>query len=170
MKLNACNDSILHSRASVLILGLSSDGTVLAPIAQRLLGLYPCFISHYKDKAHKGELALGDVLVHTVQKQIAGLGVSSNIGASHIIGVIHQHQPTQAVHLSAWQMALPTIDQALYKLMRYQHIKQVALLAPKDRECTHLAEPFWQLLQKLSTPRIHLEVHFDKAVDCTNFV
>lgn len=172
MRLSACHDSILHSRATVLIIGLSSDGTVLAPIVQRLLGLYPCFASHYKDKAHKGELGLGEVLFHTVQKQTTGLSVGSNVGATYIMGVIVQAHPTQTTRPSAWQSALTLIDAKLYELMRYNHVRQIAVLAPKDNEPSlqEASEQFWQILQKLSTPRMLLEVHFDKAVVIDGFV
>lgn len=172
MKLSACHDSILHSRATVLIVGLSSDGTVLAPIVQRLLGLYPCFANHYKDKAGKGELGFGDVLFHAVQKQTTGLLVSSHVGATYIIGVVVQSHPTQTTRPSAWQKALNAIDEKLYELMRYKGVRQVSLLAPKDNEPSlqEASEQFWQILQKLSTPRVHLEVYFDRAVVIDGFV
>lgn len=172
MKLIAEQSSILHSRASVLILGLSSEGTVLSPTVERLMGLYPCFYRHYKEQAQTGELKLGDIIAHTVQKQATGLSVGTNAGATHLIGAIVQAHPTQSTKALAWQTALKAIDGELYQLMRYKGIRHIALLAPKDNEPS-LQESscaFWQKLQRLNTPRVRLDVHFDKMVDISGFV
>lgn len=169
MRISPCHDSILHSRASVLIIGLSRDGTILAPALQRLMGLYPCFYQHYKDKAQKGELALGEVLVHLVQKQTSGLASSTNTKATYVIGVIAQNHATQHTHVAAWQQACLAINPKLYEFMRYKHLHQVALLAPKENASSFDYRNFWHSLQKLNTPRVHIDVHFDKSVDIASF-
>lgn len=172
MKLIANQTSILHSRASVLLLGLSSDGTVLSPTVERLMGLYPCFYRQYKEQAQTGELKLGDIIIHSVQKQATGLSVGTNTGATHLIGAIVHAHPTQNTKALAWQTALPMIDNELYQLMRYKGIRHIALLAPKDNEPS-LQESscvFWQSLQRLNTPRMRLDVHFDKMVDISGFM
>lgn len=172
MKIQARHESILHSSASVLILGLSSDGMVLDPVIKRLMGLYPCFYQHYKEQSQKQALLFGDIIAHPVQKQSTGLSAGTNTGASHIIGVIVQNHPTQDTRPTAWQNALNTIDSKLYELMRYNGVRHIALLAPKDNEPSiqNNAERFWQILQKLSTTRVRLDVHFDKRVHIDGFI
>lgn len=172
MRLIAQQTSIVHSRASVLILGLSSDGTVLSPAVAKLMGLYPSFYHHYRELAHKGELMLGDIIAHPVQKQTTGLSVGTNTGATYIIGAIVHAHPTQSTKPQAWQNALTAIDNELYNLMRYQGIRHIALLAPKDHEPSlqEASHTFWQSVQSLSTPRVFVDVHFDKAVDIGGFV
>lgn len=172
MRLIARHESILHSRADVLILGLSSDGTVLSPIVERLMGLYPSFYRQYRELAHKDGLRLGELIVHPVQKQATGLAVGTNAGATYVIGAIVHAHPTQSTKPQAWQSALQAMDEKLYELMRYKGVRHIALLAPKDKEPSlqEASHAFWQSVQSLSTSRVFMDIHFDKAVDIGGFV
>lgn len=161
----ARQSSILHSRAELLVLPLPSDGVVYDRTLTRLLGLYPSVLGVYKELAQKGKLALGDVLIYPVQKEIAGLGVGSPKTANHIAIIIAHHHTTDPVRLSTLKHAYGQLHPKLFELMRAKSLRLVAIYQHITLFGEQTADDVWQVLTtSLDVSRLTMEVYFDKAM------
>lgn len=169
----------LQSRAKLLILPVSRDGTTLNPILQRLQSLYPCNYQAYRQKLDNGDLRLGDVFLHKLQNQVTGLGISSHHQPSHIANLITTHHAKHPTQISTFTKTCTHLKPHLFDLMRHHGIYHVAMLAtpmltavPSD-DTPHSptaisAYAIWQVCQKvLDIPRIQLDIHFarDTVID-----
>lgn len=167
----------LQTTAKLLILPMSSDGTILNPILARTKSLYPSNYETYRRRAIDGELVLGDVLLHKIQKHITGLSAPNNHTADYIANLITTHHAHHSSELSTLKTAFAHLNPQLFELVRYQGLRQAAMLAsplflpptgnptftnpnPNRPICP---EAFWALLcECLDVPRLHLTVHFSK--------
>ncbi len=167
--MHATTDSILHSNAQAFIVPMPQDGIVINPVLTRLLQSYPQAFALYKQRATKGELALGEVLTIKVQKQATGLMAGSKRLADVLIFVITHHHHTHAIKVSALITACQTLNPELFKLMRYDNLRYVAVSLGAERD-TQTADTLWQIVNThLTVSRIRVEVHFNKAVDLSQF-
>lgn len=165
MAILATHDSFLKSDAQLLILPTSSDGVILHNVIAKIMTLYPSNLTKYQSIAKTGELKLGDVVVHTVQKQATGLAVGTNKSADYIANLITTHHAHHQTQKSTLITALKNLNPKLYQLMRYQGLKTAAFYAPPISPHAINAELLYQTIQQtLHLPRLRLSVHFDKHV------
>lgn len=185
-KFFARHEPFLQSRASLLVVGLCTDGIVLNPVISRLMQMHPSNHIAYRELTQKSELMLGDMLLHQVQKQTTGLGVGSNKGFDYIANLMVSAHPKDPTKLSAFTKACQTLNPKLFELMRYKNLRHIAIytgnlmtlespfmadsssnLSPKQP----LAAQIWQIVcQTLQVPRISVDVHFDKSIEISQLV
>lgn len=170
MSIASTDTPFLQSRASTLIIPVSSRGEVLNKTLLRFMALYPSCRDEYRQLALKGELALGDVHLHRVSKQATGLGIGSNKTASHIALIITHNHPTHCVKPSTLSTACEALRPKLYQLMRYEGLRHAALfaeplakLAFDDTDCTkeqHALKLIRLFESTLDTSRVRIDVHY----------
>lgn len=161
----ARQSSMLHSRAELLVLPLPSDGVVYDRTLTRLLGLYPSVLGAYKELAQKGKLALGDVLIYPVQKEIAGLGVGSPKTANHIAIIIAHHHHTDPVRLSTLKGVYQELHAPLFELMRAKSLRLVAIYHHMALFGEHTADDAWRVLTEfLDVSRLTIEVYLTQEM------
>lgn len=174
----ATHEPFLQSRAKLLILPMSADGTILNPVLARTKSLYPSNYEAYKRQAVDGQLRLGDVLLHKTETHTTGLSPSTH-QADYIANLITTHHAHHSTELSTLKTGFTALHPKLFELMRYHGLRQVAMLATPlflpptgnpayTTPSTHRpmsGEQFWQtLIQTLEMPRLHIAVHFSKDI------
>lgn len=162
----ATHAPFLQSRATLLVVPMSSDGVVRHDVIRRHTGLYPSNYNEYQGLARAGELQLGDVLLHTVQKQATGLSVGTNKTADYIANLITTHHAHHNTQKSTLISTLKALRPKLFDLMRYQNLKAVAFYATPIINETIVPEFLWQSVHELlDLSRLTIEIHFAKEVD-----
>jgi hypothetical protein len=120
---------ILNSNAQVLILPVNSAGILLDPVLTRTKTLYSDNYQRYLRACRDSSLQVGSCSIHKRQRERAGLTVSSNGNQpSYIANLVvsdHPYHPIRAKWLNA---ALIELQQQLTPLIRYQGVRQIALL------------------------------------------
>lgn len=120
---------ILRSSAQLLILPVNTEGVVLDPVISRCKNLFPDNYQLYRRQCLEGSLPVGSCLLIKRQREQAGLGSSSNGNQpSHIANLAitdHPYHPTRKRWLTD---ALLDLQPKLFDLIRYEGIRQVALL------------------------------------------
>lgn len=156
--------SLLHSRAPSLILLMPSDGIVLDSRLSRLFHQYKNEYDRYKAMAYKGDLTLGSVIHFDVQKQATGLMIGSNQYASYLsLAITHSHHK-DTPKIAALKDTCLQLKPALFKLMRYQHLRHSAIDLTKiaiDDVNAHLPK----LSDWLDVPRLSIDGHIAKTAD-----
>lgn len=156
----------LQSRANLLAFPASSDGTILNRTLLQLMTLYPCCRDKYKNLAIRGELNLGDVILHKISKQTTGLGAGNNAIHDYIALLITQNHPSHTEQISTITTALKSLQPKLYYLMRCEGLRRVAVFArtrqintsKKDDE--NNVQEILQLIDSiLGTCRVKIDVH-----------
>lgn len=185
-RLVALHQPFLQSRASLLLVGLCTDGIVLNPVISRLMQMHPSNHTAYRELAQKGELTLGDTLLHTAQKQTTGLSIGSNKGFDYIANLIVYTHPKDPIKLSSLVKACQTLNPKLFELMRYKNLRHIAIytgnlmnadtpfvtdLPENINQKQQTAEKLWQIFcTHLQIPRLTIDVHFDKSIDISQLV
>lgn len=173
MNLLLTHSPFLQSQAQLLALPVSTDGHILHPVVARCQKLFADNYDHYQQKTMAGELSLGDVLVHRLNKQLAGLGVQSG-RAVYVANMLTHKFPEQPISVRTLTLCLKNFKPQLYELMRYQGIRRVALLGSAllvksdgvDGEVVQFltAERIVEVCCEVlgDVPKITIEVHFAK--------
>ena len=121
---------ILNSSAQLLILPVNNAGMLLDPILTRAKTLYPDNYQRYYRACRDGSLAVGSCLLYKRSREQAGLGVSSNGNQPiYIANLVISDHPYHAVRARWLTAALADLQQQLLPLIRYQGIRNIALLA-----------------------------------------
>lgn len=154
--------SILQVNAGLIVLPVACDGVVVHPVITRLMQLYRHEYQDYKQKAHKGELKLGDVLIYPVQKQTTGLGVGTNALASHIAFLLSYQSTLQAIKPSAFLMAYQALIPSLNRLVRYDNLRHVAVYLG-DLSLLE-TQKLWGEMNNIPLSRVRITGHVNKAV------
>lgn len=158
----------LQNRANLLVIPVSSDGTIFNRTLLQLMTLYPCCRDKYKSLAIRGELNLGDVILHKISKQTIGLGAGSNATHDYIALLITTNHPSHTEQISTITTALKSLQPKLYHLMRYEGLRRVAVLAQMWQTDTlshqesneDNAQEILQLIDStLDTCRVKIDVH-----------
>ena len=121
---------ILNSSAQLLILPVNTAGILLDPILSRAKTLYPDNYQRYYRACRDGSLIVGSCLLHKRSREQAGLGVSSNGNQlSYVTNLVVSDHPYHAVRARWLMAALADLQQQLLPLIRYQGIRNIAMLA-----------------------------------------
>lgn len=163
----ARHDSILKSRAAALVVCLPSDGVVLEPTLTRLFGLYPDAYHAYKSLAQKGELTLGEVHHHLIQKQATGLMMGNNARPDHLFMLITQHNAAHPIAKSTLKQCYQTLYETLFKLMRFHHLSHVSFALPTGDSPY---EDWGFACQHLAVPRLKITLHIKPSIDISGFI
>lgn len=165
----ASHTPFLQNSAQLLVLPVSSDGIAKNSTLIKTMGLYPSNFDAYKSLAETGEAVLGDVLLHTVQKQVTGLGIATNKSADYIANLITTHHAHHDTQKSTVITAFKQLNPKLFELMRYRGLKTVAIFATPMMGHAVTPQFLWQAIHEtLDLSRIIIEVHFSRLVDLTN--
>ena len=172
---------ILNTRAQVLVLPVNTAGILLDPILLRTQTLYADNYQQYRRACLESQLTVGRCLLHKRQRERAGLGVSGNGNQPEYIANLaiarHPYHDPKAVWLNA---ALVDFQQQLTKLIRYQGVRRLAILArpllplctnngdaQADHETT-LAESEASVLALFDVlkdvPRVRIDIHLPRAL------
>lgn len=123
-------NTLWQDRYQALILPVPTSGVLRHRALLKSQALYPSHASRYRTACQRGELALGGVLVHDVERDLAGVGVSPALSKpKFIVDVAVTEFAENAPHLSAIEQALATFAPTLYDWARYDGMRRVALLA-----------------------------------------
>lgn len=123
----ALHEPFLQSKAQLLVIPVSADGHILHPVIARSKSMFVDNYDSYHKKARAGELLLGDVLLHKIQKQHTGLGVQMG-GAEYVAHIIAHQSPVQPISVRTFTKCLNNFKPHLYELMRYKGVRRVAIL------------------------------------------
>lgn len=178
---------ILNSSAQLLILPVNTAGILLDPILSRAKTLYPDNYQRYYRACRDGSLVVGSCLLHKRTREQAGLGISSNGNQpSYIANLVISDHPYHPTRLRWLMAALGDLQQQLIPLIRYQGIRNIAVLArpliynharneanPVTNEA-HTANDLpldWQvdilpvLMQHLQDlPKVRIDIHLPKDI------
>lgn len=164
------HEPFLQSKAQVFILPVSTDGNLLHPIVARCKTMFADNYDHYHKKALVGELLLGDVLLHKIQKQHTGLGTHVG-GADYIANLAVQKFPEHAITERMLTQCLKALKPKLYDLMRYHGVRRVAVVAsafliatPNNTINAQQIFCAWENIFG-DTPKLTIELHFGKETD-----
>ena len=178
---------ILNSSAQLLILPVNTAGILLDPILSKAKTLHPDNYQRYYRACRDGSLVVGSCLLHKRLREQAGLGISSNGNQpSYIANLVVSDHPYHAVRVRWLTAALADLQQQLLPLIRYQGIRNIAMLArpliynhsrneanPVTNEA-HIANALpldWHLdilpllMQHLQDlPKVRIDIHLPKDI------
>lgn len=177
----ATHEPFLQSKAQLLVLPMSADGNIFHPVVARCKSQFFDNYDDYHKKAVAGELNLGDVWIHTLTKQLTGLGVQTD-KAEYIANIITQKSPKHPISVRMFERCLVSLKPQIYDLMRYKGLRRVAilgsaLLVNDENSTAHNQNPNSQItwlspqdiLQSCyrvlgDVPKLTIEVHFSKDI------
>lgn len=171
----ATHEPFLQSKAQLLVLPMSADGNIFHPVVARCKSQFFDNYDEYHKKAVAGELNVGDVWIHTLTKQLTGLGVQTN-RAEYIANIIAQKSPKHPISVRMFERCLVSLKPQIYDLMRYKGLRRVAILGSAllinegDNPSlnNHIAmltpQDILQSCHKVlgDVPKLTVEVHFGK--------
>lgn len=170
----ATHEPFLQSKAQLLVLPMSADGNILHPVVARCKSQFLDNYGEYHKKAVAGELNVGDVWIHTLTKQLTGLGVQTN-RAEYIANIIAQKSPKHPISVRMFERCLVNLKPQIYDLMRYKGLRRVAVLGsalliaddnpnPNSQITWLTPEHILQICHQVlgDVPKLTIEVHFGK--------
>ncbi|WP_066805326.1 hypothetical protein [Moraxella oblonga] len=170
----ATHEPFLQSKAQLLVLPMSADGNIFHPVVARCKSQFYDNYDYYHKKATAGELNLGDVWIHTLTKQLTGLGVQTD-RVEYIANIIAQKSPKHCISVRMFERCLINLKPQIYDLMRYKGLRRMAILGSallvNDESPNPNSQITWltpqDILQSCHTvlgdvPKLTIEVHFGK--------
>lgn len=168
----ASHEPFLQSKAQLLIIPVSTDGSIVHPVITRCKSLFTDYYEYYRKKAVGGELSLGDALVFRIPKQTTGLGIQMG-GAEYIGSLVTQKSAKQPISVRMFKHSLVALKPHIYKLIRYKGLRRVAILGSallvadattQDNNMIEwiTAEHVMIICQEVlkDMPKLTIEVHF----------
>ena len=172
--MRATHEPFLQSKAQLLVLPMSTDGNIFHPVVARCKSQFFDNYDEYHKKAVAGELNVGDVWIHTLTKQLTGLGVQTN-RAEYIANIIAQKSPKHPISVRMFERCLVGLKPQIYDLMRYKGLRRVAILGsallisddnpnPNSQITWLTPEHILQICHQVlgDVPKLTIEVHFGK--------
>lgn len=125
--------TLWQDRYHALLLPVPTSGVFRQRALIRSQSLYPAHATAYRTVCQRGELTLGGVLIHEVERDLAGVGVSPSVSKpKYIVDLAVTEFAENTPHLVSIEQALAAFAPTLYDWARYDGIRRVALLATDD--------------------------------------
>lgn len=125
--------TLWQDRYQVLVLPVPTSGILRQRALLKSQALYPSHASAYRTACQRSELPLGGVLVHDVERDLAGMGAGPALSKpKFIVDLAVTEFAEHAPHLSAIEQTLAAFAPTLYDWARYDGIRRVALLASDE--------------------------------------
>lgn len=169
------HEPFLQTKAQVLVLPVSTDGTMLHPVLHRCKSLFVDNYDSYRKGVMAGELSLGQVMLNKVTRQHTGLGVQSG-QVDYIANLMVQKFVAHQVSVRTLTRCLQTLKPLVYNLMRYQGVRRLAFLGSSlltehgllDDDNSKMpvmtADDIVAVWQQVfaDVPKLTIEIHFAK--------
>lgn len=162
MLILADKKTLFQDRYQAMLLPVPTSGVLRQRHLLHVQTLYPAFYSQYARACERSELQLGNILQHRVEREMAGLGVSSALSKpTFIVGLAVNEFAESGIHLLSIQQVMQQLEPVLFNWGRFQGVRRVALLASDDvliPDGANFEQDIWPLVERYLQPISTLNV------------